>query len=185
MNKLMIIFCLLYLNMSLAANPKVRMETTYGTIDIELLETKAPLTVANFLKYVDAKFYDKTIFHRVIKTFMIQGGGFTKDVVKKANKRAPIKNEADNGLLNVTGTIAMARTNDPHSASSQFFINVEDNASLDFKGKNSSGWGYAVFGKVIKGMNVVNRIKNIRTGKMGGLRDVPMDTIEITSVRRI
>lgn len=185
MNKLMIIFCLLCLNLCLAANPQVRMQTTFGTIDIELEEIKAPLTVANFLKYVDAKFYDKTIFHRVIKGFMIQGGGLNTNRVDKSNKRAPIKNEADNGLLNLTGTIAMARTSDPHSASSQFFINVEDNTSLDFTGKNSSGWGYAVFGKVIKGMNVVNRIKMVRTGKMDGHMNIPMDTVEVKSVRRI
>lgn len=185
MNRAIIISCLLSVNICLAANPRVRMETSYGTIDIELLEKKAPITVANFLKYVDEKFYDGTIFHRVIKSFMIQGGGFTKNIVPKSNKRAPIRNEAHNGLLNLTGTVAMARTNDPHSASSQFFINVNDNTSLDFTAKNSSGWGYAVFGKVVKGMNVVNRIKMVRTGKMRGHLNIPMDTVEITSVRRI
>lgn len=185
MKKIIIITCFLLLNLCFAANPQVRMVTSYGTIDIELFEDKAPLTVKNFLKYVDDKFYDGTIFHRVIKTFMIQGGGLTKTRADKSGKRAPIKNEADNGLLNSTGTIAMARTSDPHSATSQFFINVEDNESLNFTAKTTSGWGYAVFGRVTKGMNVVNRIKMVRTGKMDGHMNIPMDTVEIKSVKRI
>lgn len=185
MKKILFIFSFLILNLSFAANPKVRMVTSYGDIDIELYEMKAPLTVANFLKYVDDKFYDGTIFHRVIKGFMIQGGALTKNRQKKENTRAPIKNEADNGLINSKGTVAMARTNDPHSASSQFFINVEDNTPLNYTAKTESGWGYAVFGRVTHGMSVVNRIKSVRTGKMDGYSDLPMDIIEIKSVRRL
>lgn len=185
MKKSLFICLFLSLNISYATNPKVRMVTSYGEIEIELYEKKAPLTVANFLKYVDNKFYDGTIFHRVIKNFMIQGGGFTKSREKKTIKRAPVRNEADNGLINSKGTIAMARTNEPHSATSQFFINVEDNSPLNFTGKNESGWGYAVFGRVTQGMSVVNRIKMVRTGKMDGHLNLPMDTVEVKSIRRI
>jgi len=183
--KMILITCFLFLNFALASNPQVRMVTNQGTIEIELFEEKAPLTVKNFLKYVDDKFYDGTIFHRVIKNFMIQGGGLTKSRADKSGKRAPIKNEADNGLYNSIGTIAMARTSDPHSATSQFFINVEDNESLNFTAKTTSGWGYAVFGRVTKGMNVVNRIKMVRTGQMDGHMNIPMDTVEIKSISRI
>jgi len=132
-------------------NPQVVMETSKGTVVIELYGDKAPMTTANFIAYVEAKFYDGTIFHRVIRNFMIQGGGFTADMQKKDN-RPPVKNEADNGLKNNTGTIAMARTSDPHSATSQFFINVKDNTPLNHKSKTRNGWGYCVFGRVIKGM---------------------------------
>lgn len=166
-----------------ASNPVVVMTTSHGVIEIELNQEKAPLTVANFLKYVDEKFYDKTIFHRVIPGFMIQGGGFTKKMEQKTT-RATIKNEANNGLLNDVGTIAMARTSDPDSATAQFFINVEDNASLNHSAPTEAGWGYAVFGKVTKGMDVVNRIKAVRTGTLSGHQNVPMDTVLIKSVRR-
>jgi cyclophilin family peptidyl-prolyl cis-trans isomerase len=159
------------------------METSHGAIEIELFEDKAPNTVANYLKYVDDKFYDGTIFHRVINGFMIQGGGFTQNMAEKST-RAPIKNEATNGLSNDVGTLAMARTNDPHSATAQFFINVGDNSSLNHTGQNPSGWGYAVFGKVTQGMHVVNRIKMVKTGSINGYSDVPMDAVIIKSVRR-
>lgn len=166
-----------------ASNPSVVMKTTHGEIEIELNQEKAPLTVANFLKYVDDKFYDNTIFHRVIPGFMIQGGGFNKKMEQKTT-RAPVKNEANNGLLNDAGTIAMARTSDPHSATAQFFINVENNGSLNHTDTTDAGWGYAVFGKVTKGMDVVNRIKAVRTGNLSGHQNVPMDTVLIKSVRR-
>lgn len=171
---------------SFAKNPVVVMETSMGTLEIELDQEKAPLTVENFLKYVDSKFYDGTIFHRVINGFMIQGGGFLAGM-KEKNTRAPIKNEASNGLRNDTGTIAMARTNDPHSATAQFFINVNDNSSLNYVGPASKGAasnGYAVFGKVTSGMHVVNRIKMVRTGSVAGHENVPMDTVTIKSVKR-
>lgn len=166
-----------------AANPVVLMKTTHGVVEIELNQEKAPLSVANFLAYVDAKFYDNTIFHRVIPGFMIQGGGFNKKMEQKAT-RAPVKNEANNGLLNDVGTIAMARTSDPHSATAQFFINVENNSALNHTGMTDAGWGYAVFGKVLKGMDVVNRIKAVRTGNLSGHQNVPMDTVTIKSIRR-
>ena len=183
MKKLFILFCLTFLSTSFAANPVVTMETSHGAIEIELLQDKAPNTVANFLKYVDAKFYDGTIYHRVINGFMIQGGGFTQKMEEKKTN-APIKNEAKNGLRNDAGTVAMARTNDPHSATAQFFINVADNSSLNHTGENANGWGYAVFGKVTQGMHVVNRIKMVKTGNLNGYSDVPMDAVIIKSVRR-
>lgn len=159
-------------------NPQVQMETSKGVVIIELDATAAPATVANFSAYVKSGLYDGTIFHRVIKNFMIQGGGFSKDM-KQKNARAPIQNEADNGLKNSTGTIAMARTNAPHSATSQFFINVKDNNMLNHTAKTPRGWGYCVFGKVIKGMDVVHAIENVPTGIKSGHRDVPVDPIEI------
>lgn len=165
------------------ANDIVIIETSLGDIEVELNKEKAPKTVENFLKYVDKKFYDGTIFHRVIKSFMIQGGGFDEKMNQKKTE-APIKNEADNGLKNVTGSIAMARTNDPHSATSQFFINVEDNSPLDFTAANPQGYGYAVFGKVTSGMPVVNRIKAVKTGRISGHSDVPMDPVVIKSIKR-
>ena len=177
-----ILFTLFTLN-ALAENPMVEMQTSHGTIEIELFEDKAPLSVGNFLQYVDAKFYDDTIFHRVISTFMIQGGGFTEKMEQKKTK-ATIKNEATNGLKNEAGTIAMARTPDPHSASSQFFINVADNSFLDHRGTTDADFGYAVFGKVKSGMHVVNRIKEVRTGNRSGHQNVPMDTVTIKSIRR-
>ena len=169
-------------SMATDGNPKVEMETTKGKFVIELSAEKAPETVKNFLNYVDAKFYDGTIFHRVIPNFMIQGGGFTSDMkTKPAGK--PIKNEADNGLKNDRGTIAMARTGDPHSATAQFFINSINNDFLNHKGKTQQGWGYVVFGKVITGMDVVDAISAVKTVTRGSYRDVPAETIEIISAR--
>jgi len=148
------------------SSPQVLLETSVGDITLELNAQKAPKTVANFLKYVESGFYNGTIFHRVIDDFMIQGGGFTTDYTKKKT-RAPIKNEADNRLRNTVGTIAMARTRDPHSATAQFFINVNNNSSLDFREKRVRAWGYAVFGRVIKGMDVIYNIKSVATGAGG------------------
>ena len=155
---------------------KATLTTPLGDIVIELDAEKAPKTCANFIQYVEDGHYDDTIFHRVIDGFMIQGGGFMADMMQKAT-RDPIENEADNGLSNVTGTIAMARTPDPHSASAQFFINVSDNTFLDHPGQD--GWGYCVFGRVVEGMDVVNRIKGVATGNRAGHQDVPIDPIVI------
>ncbi|MBA7657637.1 MAG: peptidyl-prolyl cis-trans isomerase [Candidatus Aminicenantes bacterium] len=163
---------------------KVLMKTTKGDITIELYPEKATITVNNFLSYVDEKFYDGTIFHRVIKGFMIQGGGFTPDFQEKATK-PPIKNEAGNGLKNKIGTIAMARTAVIDSATSQFFINHVNNSFLDHRDNSSEGFGYCVFGKVIEGMDVVDAIANAKTMTRSGQSDVPRETIEIISVRRI
>jgi len=174
---------LLLATSALAANPVVEMKTTAGAITIELYPDKAPKTVENFLAYVDAGFYDNTVFHRVIKGFMIQGGGFTKGM-KQKETRPPIPNEADNGLKNARGTLAMARTNQPHSASSQFFINLVDNRMLDFRGKNLRGWGYCVFGKVIDGMEAVDTIAKLPTGARHGYRDVPLEDAIILSAKR-
>jgi len=146
-----------------AANPQVEMRTSMGTVVIELYPDQAPLTVGNFLQYVKDRHYDRTVFHRVIPGFMIQGGGFGPDFSEKP-ARWPVRNEAANGLRNEAGTIAMARTPDPHSATAQFFINVADNESLDFRFPTQEGYGYCVFGKVVKGMDVVNRIVKVRTG---------------------
>ena len=159
--------------------PRVRLETTMGTIVLELDSERAPVTVENFLTYVNDGFYDGTIFHRVIDGFMIQGGGYTADFSRKQT-RAPIKNEADNGLKNTRGSIAMARTRDPHSASAQFFINVVDNGALDHTAPDARGWGYAVFGQVVEGMDVVDKIRGQSTGVQAGFRDVPKKTITIT-----
>ncbi len=159
--------------------PRVRLETTMGNIVLELDREHAPTTVDNFLTYVNDGFYDDTIFHRVIDGFMIQGGGYTADFSRKET-RPSIKNEADNGLQNVRGSIAMARTSDPHSASAQFFINVADNAMLDHKAPNPRGWGYAVFGRVVEGMDVVDKIRTRATGVQAGFRDAPKKTITIT-----
>ncbi|MDX1433017.1 MAG: peptidylprolyl isomerase [Gammaproteobacteria bacterium] len=159
--------------------PRVRLETTMGDIVIELDAARAPATVDNFLTYVNDGFYDGTIFHRVIDDFMIQGGGFTADMSRKQT-RAPINNEAANGLKNTRGTIAMARTRDPHSATAQFFINVADNPALDYTAPDARGWGYTVFGHVVEGMEVVDRIRAQPTGVRGRYRDVPESTITIT-----
>ncbi len=159
-------------------NPVVCLTTTSGDIVIELFADKAPETVDNFMTYVDAKFYNGLIFHRVISGFMIQGGGFTESMSRKEGN-APIKNEADNGLSNENGTVAMARTGEPHSASSQFFINVKDNKMLDFKQKTAQGWGYCVFGKVIGGMDVVEKIKAVKTTSRDGYDDVPVEPVVI------
>lgn len=166
------------------SNPRVLMETSMGNIMIELYPDKAPESVKNFLRYVNEGFYDGTIFHRVIPNFMIQGGGFNTDMQKKMT-HAPITNEADNGLRNEIGTIAMARTNDPQSATAQFFINVAQNSFLDFREKTPRAWGYAVFGRVTQGMKVVNSIRNVKTGFKNGMGDVPVDTVEIIKVRQI
>lgn len=164
-----------------AQSEKVLIKTTAGDIVVELNAEKAPKTVENFLRYVDDHFYDGTIFHRVIDGFMIQGGGFTPDFVQKST-RSPIVLEANNGLKNDRGTIAMARTMVPNSATSQFFINVRDNASLNAKGSND---GYAVFGKVVDGMDVVDKIRAVQTGRKGPHSDVPVETIEIISASRV
>ena len=164
------------------ANPQVLMKTSLGEIVIELYPEKAPKTVENFLKYVDDKHYNGLIFHRVIGNFMIQGGGFDKDMKQKAT-RAPIPLESRNGLKNDAGTIAMARTSVPDSASSQFFINTVDNASLNFP--NPDGNGYAVFGKVVKGIETVKKIANVKTGRSGMHGDVPVEPVTIESVTRV
>ncbi len=169
---------------ALAANPKVLMKTSMGEIELELFEDKAPTTVKNFLKYVDKGFYKDTIFHRVIDGFMIQGGGFTKDMSEKKTE-APIKNEAVNKLENNIGTIAMARTMDVDSATAQFFINVNDNTFLNHTAPTPQGFGYAVFGKVTKGMPVVNKIKAVPTGMKNGMGDVPKTEVIILEVKRI
>ena len=176
----LVIFVMAGVDMATAGNPKVEMETSKGKFVIELYTEKAPDTVKNFLTYVDTKFYDGTIFHRVIPNFMIQGGGFTPDM-KQKSAGAPIKNEADNGLKNDRGTIAMARTNDPHSATAQFFINTVNNDFLNHKSKTTQGWGYVVFGKVISGMDLVDAISSVKTVTRGSYRDVPAETIEIRS----
>jgi peptidyl-prolyl cis-trans isomerase B (cyclophilin B) len=168
---------------SKAAPPRVTLTTNKGEIVVELYPDKAPATVKSFLAYVNEKFYDGTIFHRVIPGFMIQGGGFTADMSQKAT-HAPVKNEADNGLSNVRGSIAMARTSDPHSASSQFFVNLKDNTFLD-RAQSQDGWGYTVFGKVVSGMDAVDAIAGVPTGKKAGMGDVPTQTVAITSARQV
>jgi cyclophilin family peptidyl-prolyl cis-trans isomerase len=170
--------------MSDQPNPVVLMETSKGAIKIELDLSKAPETVNNFLQYVDDGFYDGTIFHRVIDNFMIQGGGLTAEMREKPNG-PPIQNEADKGLKNARGTIAMARTSDPHSATSQFFINTgASNQFLDHRGKTPQGWGYCAFGQVIEGMSVVDEISGSKTGSRGIHQDVPVEPVVIQSIRR-
>lgn len=159
----------------------VTMQTSMGTISLELDPKKAPDTVKNFVTYAKAGHYDGTIFHRVMDNFMIQGGGFTDKMVQKPAK-ATVKNEADNGLKNMKYTIAMARTSDPHSASAQFFINVADNEFLNFTAPTERGWGYAVFGKVTAGADVVDKIKKVKTGNNGFHQNVPLEPIVITKV---
>lgn len=173
-------FSILFSSFVMAKNPVVVMDTNMGTIEIELFDEKSPVTVKNFLEYVKDKYYDGLIFHRVINNFMIQGGGFDQKMNEKKTK-SPIKNEAKNGLKNENGTIAMARTSDPDSATAQFFINVVDNSSLDYP--SPDGHGYAVFGKVTSGMHVVNRIKLVKTGNIGGHSNVPMDTVIIKTIK--
>ena len=163
---------------SLAADAAVRLETSMGDIVVRLDARKAPETTANFIRYVKAGHYDGLIFHRVIKGFMIQGGGMDASMQEKATE-APIRNEANNGLQNRKYTIAMARTSDPHSASAQFFINTADNAFLNYKSQTPQGWGYAVFGKVIKGQDVVDKIEAVRTGRRGYHEDVPREAVII------
>ncbi|MBK8132777.1 MAG: peptidyl-prolyl cis-trans isomerase [Gammaproteobacteria bacterium] len=159
----------------------ITLHTNYGDIDIELDFDRAPKTAANFLQYCRENFYAGTIFHRVIPGFMVQGGGMDANMREKRGN-APIANEADNGLKNDIGTLAMARTNDPHSASSQFFINIADNGFLNHTAKDARGWGYAVFGKVVNGMAVVDEIKAVPTGNAGHHQDVPTVTVEIERV---
>ena len=159
----------------------ILMTTTVGPMTLELDADNAPKTVENFLSYVSNGFYDGTIFHRVIDNFMVQGGGFTADMEQKTTQ-APIENEANNGLKNARGTIAMARTQDPHSATAQFFINVQDNDFLNHTGENMQGWGYAVFGKVTEGEDVLDKIRCVQTGSQAGHQDVPVEPIIIESV---
>jgi peptidyl-prolyl cis-trans isomerase B (cyclophilin B) len=160
--------------------PVVELDTTMGAIVIELNEEKAPKTVENFLNYVKSGQYDGTIFHRIIDGFMIQGGGMDAEMNEKSTN-APVENEADNGLKNDAGTIAMARTSDPHSATSQFFVNVKDNDFLNHSGKNAQGWGYTVFGKVTSGMDVINKMKGVPTGNYKMHADVPKEPVIINS----
>ncbi|MEN3111649.1 peptidylprolyl isomerase [Uliginosibacterium paludis] len=157
----------------------VKLHTSHGVITLELDAEKAPESVRNFLAYVEAGHFDGTIFHRVIKDFMIQGGGMLPDMSQKPTQ-APIKNEANNGLKNVRGSIAMARTSDPHSATAQFFINTVDNDFLNFRSESVQGWGYAVFGKVVEGMEVVDAIRAVKTGRSGYHSDVPLEAVVIT-----
>ncbi|WP_345851405.1 peptidylprolyl isomerase [Shewanella algae] len=159
----------------------ITLHTNHGDIKLALDSEKAPLTAANFIKYAQEGFYDGTIFHRVIDGFMVQGGGFTEQMSQKPTN-APVRNEANNGLSNKTGTIAMARTSDPHSATAQFFINVNDNTFLDFKNESIQGWGYCVFGEVVEGMDVVNAIKGVSTGNHGMHQDVPLEAVTIEKV---
>ncbi len=187
MKKLLSIFVLFMVlaHNAYAANPQVVMTTNLGAITIELYAEKAPKTVGNFLKYVQKGFYNGTIFHRVISNFMIQGGGFTTDFQRKPTDAA-IMNEANNGLKNVKGSIAMARLGDPHSATAQFFINVKDNDFLDHRSPTPRGWGYAVFGKVVKGMDVVEKIRTVPTGSKGPFRqDTPLTTVVIEKIELI
>ena len=156
----------------------VQMDTSAGTLRIELDDVKAPLSTANFLSYVIKGHYDGTVFHRVSEGFMVQGGGFEPGMRQKPTD-APIKNEANNGLKNLHYTLAMARTSDPHSASAQFFVNTTDNGFLDFRAENAQGWGYAVFGRVVEGMDVVDRIESVRTGRKGMHDDVPLEDVRI------
>ena len=167
-----------------SGNPTVLIETTMGNILVELDAQNAPVSSENFLAYVDDGYYVGTTFHRVIPNFMIQGGGITEDMRDKASSRAPIQNEAQNGLRNDRGTLAMARTSDPHSATSQFFINHADNDFLNFTSESTQGWGYAVFGRVVEGMDVVDSIAKVATGNKGGHQNVPIETITITGVSR-
>ena len=160
--------------------PVVELDTDMGAIVIELNEEKAPKTVENFLNYVKSGHYDGTIFHRIIDGFMIQGGGMDAEMNEKATN-APVENEADNGLKNDAGTIAMARTQDPHSATSQFFVNVKDNDFLNHSGKNMQGWGYTVFGKVTSGMDVIEKMRGVPTGRFGMHADVPKEPVVINS----
>jgi len=169
---------------AVAEQVQIKMTTSMGTIEMELDRDKAPATVANFLHYAKAGKYDGTIFHRVIPGFMIQGGGFNK-AMQKTPTFAPIANEADNGLRNNTGSIAMARTSDPHSASNQFFINTKDNTFLNHSSKSFRGWGYAVFGRVSKGMSVVRSIEAVSTGTRNGMQNVPLEPVVIERVEVI
>jgi len=181
MHRLYLLACALLFSIAAhAANPQLEVKTSQGTLTIELYQDKAPKTVENFLQYAKDGFFNGTIFHRVIPGFMIQGGGFTPDM-KQKETRAQIQNEAKNGLKNETATLAMARTNDPHSASAQFFINLKDNSFLDYPGRD--GWGYAVFGKVVQGFDVVQKIATVQTTNAGPHQNVPATPIVIESVK--
>lgn len=169
---------------SCKTNPVAVLTTNMGTMEIQLNSQKAPVSTKNFIGYVNSGFYNGKIFHRVIDNFMIQGGGFNKDMTE-AKTNAPIKNEADNGLSNDKYTIAMARTSDPASATAQFFINNKDNSFLNFTSKTDAGWGYAVFGKVIKGTDVVDKISKVQTGINNGMQDVPVTPVIITSAKML
>lgn len=181
-NSIFILFLSLFSLTALAKNPVVKFETTSGDIEVELYKDKAPIGVKNFLDYVKSGYYSGTIFHRVIPGFMVQGGGFDRELTKKTTK-SPIKNEADNGLRNEAGTLAYARTNIVNSATSQFFINLVDNNYLNHRAKTPTGYGYAVFGKVTKGMSVVNKMAKTKTGSVKGYRDVPIQPIVIKSAK--
>ena len=176
-----LVLLLLAMSGAWAQNPRVEFKTSMGSFALELYADKAPKTVANFIQYVNSGFYNGTVFHRVIDGFMIQGGGFEPGMRQKP-ARSSVKNEADNGLKNECYTVAMARTSEPHSASSQFFINVKDNGFLDHTVQNAQGWGYCVFGKVVEGRDVVDRIKQVKTGKRGGHSDVPVEDVIIEHV---
>ena len=186
-----LLFCLIAVSVSVSAanpkkanNPRVRLTTSLGAIELELDAKHAPNTVRNFMNYVQTGFYSGTIFHRVIPGFMIQGGGFRPGMDEKV-KGTPIRNEADNGLKNLAGTIAMARTSDPHSASAQFFINTVDNPNLDHTNKTDQGWGYAVFGKVTKGMEVMKKIESTPTKNAGPFQNVPIQDVLILKIETI
>ena len=181
--KLFFVF-LLFSPLVHAANPIVEFETNQGNFKIELYPEKAPKTVSNFLYYVDNGFYKETIFHRVISNFMIQGGGFTRELLEKKTQ-SPITNESNNGLVNSTGTVAMARTNDPNSATSQFFINLIDNNFLNYTSPEPSSVGYCVFGKIIEGMNVIHKIGQLPTGNSRGFSDVPIRPVIIINAKHI
>lgn len=183
MHRLTVLLFSLLFGLSAAAwaddnNPRVRLVTSMGEVVLQLDRAKAPKTVENFLRYVQDGFYNGTVFHRVIDGFMVQGGGFTPEMTQKST-RPPVMNEADNGLRNTIGTIAMARTNDPHSATAQFFINVGNNDFLDFREKTPRAWGYAVFGRVVSGMEVVKAIKDVPTTTVGPHQNVPQQPIII------
>jgi len=166
------------------ANPQVLLETSAGNITLELDQENAPVTVENFLQYVEEGFYDDTVFHRVIDNFMIQGGGMTADLQQKKT-RGQIQNEADNGLKNVVGSVAMARTSDVHSATAQFFININNNDFLDHQDKSARGYGYAVFGQVVEGTDVIDKIRKVKTGAKGMHQDVPVEPVTITRASKI
>ena len=168
-------------NAEMAKNTIITVKTSLGDIKLELFNDKAPITAENFEKYIKSNYFTNSIFHRVIKDFMVQGGGFTPEM-KEKETMSPIKNEANNKISNERGTIAMARTNDPHSASAQFFINLKDNVFLDFKSETTQGWGYCVFGKVIEGMEVIDKIAIVDTGSYGPHQDVPKDPIIIKEI---
>tara|TARA_B110000037_G_scaffold152237_1_gene171701 strand:+ start:359 stop:937 length:579 start_codon:yes stop_codon:yes gene_type:complete len=168
-------------NAEMTTNTKIIIKTTSGDIKIELYDDKAPITSENFKKYIESGYFTGTIFHRVIKGFMIQGGGFTAEMSEK-DSMPPIQNEANNGVSNARGTIAMARTPDPHSASSQFFINLKDNNFLDFTAETSQGWGYCAFGKVFEGMDILDKIALVDTGSYGAHQDVPKEPITINEI---